>query len=144
MDKTASVFHEDFTRAPAAERSSDRTFGFVFAAVFSIVAMAPMVSGRSPRWWAGAIALGVLVVALLVPRLLRPLNRGWAWVGARLHQIVSPIALGVLFGVFIVIGWLMGRRRHEALGMRFDPARQSYWVTRDPPGPAPETMRRQF
>lgn len=119
-------------------------FGFVVATALAVVALAPMVSGGRPRWWAGVIAGGLVILALLAPQSLAPLNRGWAWVGMRLHQIVSPVVLGLLFTAFIVIAQLMGRRRHEALGLRFDPDRRSYWVDRDPPGPAPETMRHQF
>lgn len=144
MKKTAPAFHEDFTRAHDVKTSSDRNFGLVFAAVFAIIAAAPVLSGRRPHVWAAAIATAMLLLALLAPKWLAPLNRAWTWVGLRLHQIVSPVVLGLLFGAFIVIGKLVGRRRYEALGLTFDPNRRSYWVDRDPPGPAPETMRRQF
>jgi hypothetical protein len=30
------------------------------------------------------------------------------------------------------------------LGLAFDKDAKSYWITREPPGPAPETMTNQF
>jgi hypothetical protein len=36
---------------------------------------------------------------------------------------------------------LLGR---DLLSLKLDRQAQSYWVVREPPGPAPETMIRQF
>ena len=116
----------------------------MFAAVFGIIAVAPIVSGRRPHLWAAVVAAVMLLLALLAPSWLALLNRVWTWVGMQLHRLVSPVVLGLLFGAFIVIGKLIGDRRYESLGLRFDPTRRSYWVDRVPPGPEPETMRRQF
>jgi hypothetical protein len=144
MTSAASAFHEDLTRAGATKLSSDRSFGVVFTVVFSVIALWPMLSGGRPRWWTAGVAIVMLVLALAAPGWLHPLNRAWAWVGARLHQVVSPVVLGLLFATFVVVAWFAGRRHRDALGLRFDADRRSYWVKRDPPGPAPETMRNQF
>lgn len=144
MQSTAPGFHEDLTRTSAVQASSDRAFGLVFAGVFLVVAAAPVFSGNAPRWWVAALSAVMLLLALLAPTWLAPLNRAWGWIGARLHQITSPVVLGLLFGAFIVIGRLIGRRRHEALGLWFDPNRRSYWVERNPPGPTAESMHHQF
>ena len=144
MKSVSSGFYEDLERGAPSKASSDRAAGLVFTTVFGIVALQPLVRGGSPRWWSAAIALGFLVVAVLAPQWLAGLNRAWTWVGAQLHRVVSPVILGLLFGAIIVVGRLMGRRSREALGLRFDPDRRSYWVTRDPPGPGAQTMRNQF
>lgn len=140
----ASGFHEDFERRSAATSSSDRAFGFVMAAVFFLIALAPVVRGGGPRWWAAVTGLGLLAVALLAAQWLAPLNRAWTWLGMQLHRVVSPVVLGLLFAGFIVIGRFAGRRSREALGLRFDRDRHSYWVHRNPPGTTPQTMRNQF
>jgi hypothetical protein len=44
--------HEDLTREEHIEGSSDRSFGFVFAAVFGIIAAWPLFHGAGLRWWA--------------------------------------------------------------------------------------------
>lgn len=144
MKSTASAFHEDLGREPAGRASTNRAFGLVFAGVFLVVAAAPVAFGGRLRLWSVAVAAAMLLLAILAPNVLAPLNRAWMWVGMRLHQIMSPVVLGLMFGAFIVVGWLMGRRRYEALGLQFDPTRRSYWVDREPPGPPPESMRHQF
>lgn len=42
------------------------------------------------------------------------------------------------------IGLIMRARGKDLLRLKFDRAARSYWIERDPPGPPPETMRKQF
>jgi hypothetical protein len=35
-------------------------------------------------------------------------------------------------------------RRKDPLRLKRDPAARSYWIQRDPPGPAPESLKHQF
>ena len=144
MKTAVGSFHEDLTRGPTHSRSSNRAFGLVFTGVFLLLAIAPVFAGREPRWWAAWIAAPFLFFALAAPGVLGPLNAVWAWIGAQLHRIVSPIVLGMLFAAFTIVARLSGRRRGEALGLRFDPSRRSYWVDRLPPGPPAATLRNQF
>jgi len=86
-----------------------------------------------------------LLLAVLVPRVLAPANRLWTKFGLLLHHIVSPLALGVLF--FLVVtptGLLMRLFGKDPLRLRFDPAADSYWIKRDPPGPAADSLKNQF
>ena len=56
---------------------SERSFGIVFAVVFAIVGLFPLLQGAEGsgiRAWALIVATGFLLVALLRPALLRPLN----------------------------------------------------------------------
>jgi hypothetical protein len=50
----------------------------------------------------------------------------------------------LLYLVFTPAGLLLGRRKKDALRLRWDPQAKSYWIRRDPPGPAPETMMHQY
>jgi hypothetical protein len=53
--------------------------------------------------------------------------------------------MGLMFFLVITpIGLVMRLTGKDFLARRFDRAATSYWVRRDPPGPAPETMQRQF
>jgi hypothetical protein len=127
------------------QSSSDRSFGFVFAAVFLIVALYPLVHAAGIRLWAVAISGLFLLLAALVPQVLAPANRLWTKFGLLLHHIVSPLALGVLF--FLVVtptGLLMRLFGKDPLRLRFDPAADSYWIKRDPPGPAADSLKNQF
>jgi len=130
----------------AVKGSSDRGFGLVFAAVFAIVALWPVVFGADgPRWWAAAVAGLFLALALTVPRRLAPLNRLWLKFGLVLHRVVNPLVMGFLFFLVLTPMGLAARALgKDFLRRRRDPAAASYWLPRQPPGPAAGGMRNQF
>ena len=43
------TFHEDFSTRDEARTSSDRTFGFVFTVVFTVIGLWPAVAGNAIR-----------------------------------------------------------------------------------------------
>jgi hypothetical protein len=127
------------------EMGSERSFGVVFAVVFALICLAPLWWGEPYRLWAGIVAVAFLVVSFTVPKALKPLNKLWFLVGMALHHIVSPLVMGLLFFVTVTpIALIMRARGKDLLRLARDDTATSYWITRQPPGPAPETMRRQF
>ncbi len=144
MAKQAS-FHEDFGREAPAKTGSDRAFGFVFAVVFAIIGLWPLIASAAPRLWALGVAAAFLLAALLFPKALGPLNRLWFKFGLLLHRIVSPLVMGMLFFVAVTpVALIMRLLGKDVLNLRFQRGAKSYWIERTPPGPAPDTMRRQF
>jgi hypothetical protein len=140
-----SSSHESFEREEEVEGPSPRAFGFTFAVVFGLLALAPLVFAGRPRWWALAVALAFAAVARLRPALLAPLNRLWLRLGLLLHAIVSPVVLGIIF--FLVLtptAWLVRMLGKDLLRLAFDREAASYWIERHPRGPDRETMRQQF
>jgi len=137
--------HESFHREEAVQGSSDRAFGFVFAAVFLAIAIFPWVFGGSLRIWSLVVAAVFGVVALAVPRVLAPLNRLWLKFGLLLHRVVSPIVLGIMFFLVVTpMGLLMRALGKDLLRLRFDRAASTYWIQREPPGPPPDSFTDQF
>jgi hypothetical protein len=139
--------HEDFTRKETVQGSSDRFFGFAMAAFFGLVALFPLLHGTlsSVRWWALVVAAAFLALALLWTTPLHPLNRLWLKLGLLLSKIVSPIVMMVLFYATVTpIGILMRLAGKDPLRLRRDAAAASYWIPREPPGPAPDSMKQQF
>jgi hypothetical protein len=144
-DRTAlsAVLSPD--REVAAKPSSNRTFGLVFAAFFALVAVLPVLRGHSARLWALPMSALFLLVAMAAPKVLTPLNRAWTALGTLLHGVINPIVLGVLFYlVFTPFGWVLRRMGKDFLRLRPAPGASTYWIPRQPPGPPPETMSRQF
>ncbi|MGH7412618.1 MAG: SxtJ family membrane protein, partial [Candidatus Rokuibacteriota bacterium] len=91
------------------------------------------------------VAAIFLTLALVRPRTLAPLNRLWLRLGLVLHACISPVILGLLFyGTVAPIGLLLRLFGKDVLRLRFEPASPTYWIERRPPGPAPDTMPRQF
>jgi hypothetical protein len=117
----------------------------VFAGVFIAVAALPLFHGESVRWWAAGVAIAFALVALVKPALLAGLNRFWIKLGILLGKVVSPIALGILFYCVITpIGLIIRFTGKDPLRLKFNPDADSYWIPRDPPGPAPDSMTNQF
>lgn len=136
---------ESHAREEELKGSSDRVFGLVFAAFIAILAFWPLLSGGTARIWLLVPAGLFLLLALLAPPALAPLNRLWMRFGLLLGKVVSPIALGIVFLLAVVpIGWLLRRSGKDPLRRTLDSAAGSYWIPRDPPGPDPKTMNRQF
>jgi len=137
--------HETRRRTEDVKLGSNRAFGFVFTVVFAFVALWPLVGGGGLRIWALVVAALFLAPALIRPNLLRPLNLIWFRFGMLLHRVVSPLVLGVMFFVTVtptaVIMRLLGK---DPLRLKFDPEAESYWLDRQPPGPAPDSLKNQF
>ncbi len=125
--------------------STDRAFGLVFSAVFAIIAFFPLLGGDGIRMWSLIVAGIFLLLALALPNVLAPANRLWMKFGELLHRIVSPLSLGIVFYVTVLPTGLMLRLfGKDPLRLRRDPAAKSYWIRRDPPGPAAESLNNQF
>ncbi len=136
--------HEPLKAHRAVTLGSDRNFGLVFAGVFGFLGFLPLLRHGEPRYWALAAAAVFLVLSLAAPSRLAPLNRLWFRLGAAMHSVVSPVIMGLLFycavtpmGVFLR---LLGK---DLLRLRRSDA-DSYWIPREPAGPEPDSMNRQF
>lgn len=117
---------------------SNRSFGWTFTAVFALVALFAYP-------WLIAVAALTAAVTLTRAHWLTPLNRAWMKLGEVLHHVVSPLALGLIyFAVFTPVGLVMRLAGRDALSRRFEPARPTYWVRREPPGPKDDSFRDMF
>jgi hypothetical protein len=137
--------HENFTREQPSNGPSDRSFGLTFAILFAIIGLAPLARHHSVRGWALVISAAIILVSLARPAALHPANRIWMQFAAILNRIVSPIVMGLIF-LFVVfpIGLILRFLGKDPLRRRFDPQATTYWIPRQPPGPPPESMSRQF
>ncbi len=117
----------------------------MFACVFTLIGIVPWLLGHGLRSWALIVAVIFLAAAYLAPRLLTPLNRLWFRFGLLLHHIVNPVIMALIFyGAVLPTGLAVRAFGKDLLRLRRDPQAESYWIEREPPGPAPESMTRQF
>jgi large-conductance mechanosensitive channel len=127
------------------EPPSLKSFGVTFAVVFALIGLFPLIFGGSIRIWALAISAAFLAVTYFAPAALAPFNKLWFKFGMLLHEIVSPIILGLMFFVAVTpIALLMRLFGKRPLAMAADPKKDSYWIKRDPPGPDPKSLSNQF
>jgi hypothetical protein len=116
---------------------SDRSFGWTFAGIFLLI-------GLLHPW---AFALAALIAAITVVRAhwLAPFKRAWMKLGEVLHRVVSPVILGIMFyGVFTPMAWLMRAVGRDTMARTWQPQAPTYWVKREPAGPAEDSFRDLF
>jgi hypothetical protein len=128
-----------------SKTGSNRLFGIIIGlALIFIAGWKFLTDAWSYPIWASMGGL-FLLVALLVPRLLRPIKTLWLGLGHILGRVLSPIFLTIIYASSIIpIGFLLKVFRKDTLHLARDPKRDSYWILRKPPGPAPATLKNQF
>lgn len=137
----------DLTAHHETKIGSERSFGIVFAAVFSIIGVWPSVFGHGGvRLWAILVGLAFLAVAFVHPGLLGPLNRAWFKLGIVLGRIVSPVVMAIVFfGVVTPTALALKLFGKDPLRLKKAPAGQpSYWLDRAPADPGNSSMKNQF
>jgi hypothetical protein len=141
--------HEDFEEHVALRTASDRSFGLWVGGILAAIGVVrlllhlPSVGVLAPLM----IVVGLVLVALglTAAHRLAPLNRAWTRLGLVMFKVVSPIVLFLLYAtVFVPVGALMRARKYDPMRRRREPEAPSYWIPREPPGPAPETMINQY
>ena len=136
--------HERLAGETGLERGSERVFGAAFTVVFSVIGLLPLAFGGTPRWWSLGIAGALLLIAIVWPPLLSPLNRVWFLVRLVLNWLLIYVTMGLLFyAVFTPVGLTARALGKDSLRRRYDRTAASYWIHRDR-GPPPESMKNQF
>jgi hypothetical protein len=124
---------------PAEGRKFAFTVGLAFLALGAFV------------WWRGALtpakvfdAVGgvLLVLGLVAPRSLGPIQRAWMSLALLISKVTTPIFMGVVFFLVITPTGLLMRLFGKRL-MRTDSAAPSYWHAR-PEGTRRSNLERQF
>lgn len=136
--------HENYEQE-RAKRGSNKSFGTVFTIFFGII-MGITLWKNNPSWiyWMLASII-TLSITILFPKILSPFNKVWYHFGILLSKFTNPIILGLLFfGAITPIGLILKAMGKDPLKLKFDSKLSTYWITRDPPGPEPRTMNRQF
>ncbi len=124
---------------------SNRSFGWTFTGIFVIAGGYGLWHGAAALPWLLALAALTASVTLIRDTWLTPLNRAWMKLGELMGRVVSPIVLGIIFfGVFTPVGVVMRLCGRDAMARCFEPGLKTYWLKRDPPGPADDSYRNMF
>src|SRR5262245_40198983 len=121
-----------------------RHFGLIVGGIFAVLGVWPTVfRGTTPRLWALALAVALVVPALVLPRSLTYVYRVWMAAGEALGWINTRIILSLIFyGLLTPMGILMRRFGRDPMHRRFEPAATTYRVSK--PGRSATHMTRQF
>ena len=126
------------------ELPSNKKFGFFFTFVFAILAFYFLFIDSI--LWAQAIAILAvlfLLITVIIPQALLPLNRLWMRLGLLLGMIVSPIVLGIIFfGLVTPYGVVMRMFGRDELRLKFT-KKSSHWISRSE-SIKPDSFENQF
>ena len=139
--------HESFDDFGDIAGPSNHKFGLTLGALFLAFAGIRWLLGSGVGFVGTLAGIGAVLVLLgaVAPALLKWPNQAWMKLGVIMAAIVTPLVMLIIFSlVFVPFALVMRLRGRDALGLRRKPAGASYWVERQPPGPAPETMIHQF
>ena len=110
-----------------------RQFGLLVGGILAVIGLYPILRGGHPRIWA-LVPAGLLIVpALVFPRILRPVHRGWMAFGEALGWINSRIILGTIFYTLVTAtGLIMRLSGKDPMNRRLEPQTDSYRRKREP------------
>ena len=110
---------------------SNRNFGIVFAIVFLIISLWPLLSQNEIRFWSLIISIIFLTLGLINSKLLLPLNKIWFKFGIFLGNFIAPIVMGVIyFFVVTPTGLIMKMLGKDLLNLKKS-NKDSYWIKKD-------------
>ena len=99
---------------------SNKKFGYFFSLVFSLLAIYFYFNNSS--FYLLSIILGVifLLITIIKPEILLPLNKLWMRFGFLLSLFVSPLIMAIIFfGIFTPIGLFMRIIGRDELKLKY-------------------------
>ena len=125
------MFVDDVKNIKSSKRDL-RKFGITVGIVLGILG--------ALFWWRqkdfytiflGASA-GFLLLGLILPVVLKPIQKVWMILALLLGWIMTRVILSVMFFLlFFPIGHVAKLFGKDLLGLKFDPEAESYWILRD-------------
>ena len=120
---------------------SNRSFGFVFAALFFLIGIYPIIYSEELRIWSLIIATLFLFLGSINSKILNPLNFLWLKFGIYLGKIISPLIMGIIFFLVVTpIGLLMKIFKKDLLNLKYN-SNKTYWIKKTGPK---SKMKNQF
>jgi hypothetical protein len=123
---------------PKPRAASDlRKFGFVMAVAFGLIGGLMLWRGRAPAPYLIGLAGAFALFAVVVPAALRPVERGWLWLGERIGRVMTTVIVGLMYFLVVTpIGLVKRLVSGDSMGLKLDRAAPSHWLPVDPAGPA--------
>ena len=113
------------------KKSSDKNFGILFFIVFFLISVWPLFSLGPIRLWSLFLSIIFLVLAILKPVLLKPLNNIWLKLGEMLGKVVAPLVMMVIFFLILTPISLIVRAFGKDLLKLRAIKKNSYWIKRE-------------
>lgn len=123
---------------------SNKNFGLFFTSIFFLISIYYLLEKSLLFYIFTSLFSIFLIITIVKPSLLKPLNKLWMMLGYLMGMIVNPIVMGVIFFLLITPIAIITRifKRDELLIKKND--RRSMWNTRLDDQIKPESFNSQF
>ncbi|MCH2547222.1 MAG: SxtJ family membrane protein [Alphaproteobacteria bacterium] len=131
-------------QSPQPDASSLRSFGFIWAVVFAVISLWPLMSGGEPRIWALIVCAAFVALAVIFPAIFHHSRfyQGWIKFGEFLGLINSRIIMFIMFAfIFVPVSMIFKLIKRDPLHRKPDPQAESYFIMRET---QPNAMHHQF
>ena len=121
--------------------SSNKSFGIVFAIVFFLIALWPIIKSDDIRIWSLIVSIIFLILGIMNSSILTPLNKIWFRFGIFLGNFIAPVVMGIIF-FFVVtpIGLIMRLLGRDLIKLKKN-NENSYWIEKKD---TESSMKKQF
>lgn len=128
-----------------AKTLANRTFGLIFAAIFLVICLVPLIKGNGVVEWAGITSLALALISLILPIALTPLNILFQKFGLVMHKITNPLFMGLVFyGTVLPTGLILRLLGKDPMRRKIDTEAQTYWLPRDTHQVTKDSFDNQF
>ena len=112
------------------KKSNNRSFGILFCIVFLLIAIWPLISSNSIRYWALILSITFLILGAINSKLLSPLKVYWIKLGEILGKIIAPLVMSLVFFIILTpIGLILRIFGKDLLKLKKN-KKNSYWLSR--------------
>ncbi len=124
---------------------ADINFGIVLAILFIIFGMHAIPDGEVLDHWLFFAAIITLLISILAPGILRPLNKLWIEIGLKMGAVMTPVTMLVIYVITIIpTGFILKILSKDPLRLKFDKKAGSYWINRTEKEDLSSSMKNQF
>lgn len=114
------------------DKTTLRKFGFTVGTVLLLVGIVLYLIGKSSSVVFGGIGVLLILFGLILPNILKPLNKIWMTLAVILGWFMSRVILFILYYVIITpIGIFLKLIGKDFLQLKIDKSSKSYWETRE-------------
>ncbi len=114
------------------DKTTLRKFGLTVGTVLLLVGIVLYLTGKSSSVVFGGAGVLLILFGLILPNILKPLNKIWMTLAVILGWFMSRLILFILFYIVITpIGFFLRIAGKDFLNLRTDKNSDSYWEKRE-------------
>ena len=122
-----------------------RKFGYTVGGALIIISGLLFWFGKASYIYFAVPGFLLILSGLIIPQLLRPLNKAWMILAILLGWVMTRVILTIFFYIVITpVGLIARIAQKEFLDLKTDKNQESYWIKRERRTLKPIDYERQF